>query len=369
MSLNFRPLSHGLPFAGMAAFVFAIVSVAQSSTTRLQTDPPVDPPSQPYARSVAATGLVEPASEVISVAIDTGGLVRAVFVSAGDRVEAADPLFAIDDRDARAALDLAEADVGAAKAASMSIDRQLIQQHSIIAEADARVESTMAEVERSSLDRSRYRDLLAKGWTTRQRFETASSEARRATAGLSAARAGAATASQRIDVLAAEKAVAVAETERAEAALRRARIDLDKTVVTAPIAGTVLKSNLRPGEYAEPGVLSDPLMTMGAVQTLHARVDVDETEAQRVDPIASAVAMLRGRSDVTTALTFVRFEPAVVAKRQLSGGASGERVDTRVLQVLYAFDPATFPAFVGQQVDVFIEARPPRQQAGAAGPS
>jgi hypothetical protein len=37
-------------------------------------------------------------------------------------------------------------------------------------------------------------------------------------------------------------------------------------------------------------------------------------------------------------------------------GDSTERVDTRVLQALYSFDRATLPAYVGQQMDVFIEA-------------
>lgn len=37
-------------------------------------------------------------------------------------------------------------------------------------------------------------------------------------------------------------------------------------------------------------------------------------------------------------------------------GQSTERTDTRVLQVIYSFDPATLPIYVGQQMDVFIEA-------------
>jgi hypothetical protein len=53
----------------------------------------------------------------------------------------------------------------------------------------------------------------------------------------------------------------------------------------------------------------------------------------------------------------VRVEPYVVPKRSLTG-ESTERVDTRVLQVLYRFDPAAMKVYVGQQVDVFVEAPP-----------
>lgn len=47
-------------------------------------------------------------------------------------------------------------------------------------------------------------------------------------------------------------------------------------------------------------------------------------------------------------------EPYVVPKRSLTGDSS-ERVDTRVLQVIYEFNRPQFPIYVGQQVDVFIE--------------
>ncbi len=53
-------------------------------------------------------------------------------------------------------------------------------------------------------------------------------------------------------------------------------------------------------------------------------------------------------------LTFVRVEPLVVPKRSLSGGVS-ERVDTRVLELIYSVSPELLNATVGQQVDVFIE--------------
>jgi HlyD family secretion protein len=53
----------------------------------------------------------------------------------------------------------------------------------------------------------------------------------------------------------------------------------------------------------------------------------------------------------------VRVEPYVTPKTSLTG-SSTERVDTRVLQVIYSFPPHALPAFVGQQLDVFIETPP-----------
>jgi hypothetical protein len=55
--------------------------------------------------------------------------------------------------------------------------------------------------------------------------------------------------------------------------------------------------------------------------------------------------------------SYIRVEPYVVPKRSLTGDST-ERVDTRVLQVIYSFYKGALPIYVGQQMDVFIEAPP-----------
>jgi HlyD family secretion protein len=76
-----------------------------------------------------------------------------------------------------------------------------------------------------------------------------------------------------------------------------------------------------------------------------------------VDPSAPAIAVVRGRPDLRTALQFESIEPYVAPKASLTGSPT-ERVDTRVLQVIYSFRRAELPVYVGQQLDVFIEAPP-----------
>lgn len=91
------------------------------------------------------------------------------------------------------------------------------------------------------------------------------------------------------------------------------------------------------------------------MKPLHIRVDVDEHEAWRVRPQAEAVVAVRGNANLKVPLTFVRFEPLVVPKRSLTGDST-ERVDTRVLQVIYRIEDDSQRLFVSQQMDVFIEA-------------
>jgi hypothetical protein len=94
-------------------------------------------------------------------------------------------------------------------------------------------------------------------------------------------------------------------------------------------------------------------------------VDVDENDAWRVREDANATGYVRGNRDINTGLRFVRIEPYVVPKRSLTGDST-ERVDTRVLQVLYAFDGGTLPIYVGQQMDVFVDAPPAGGKAVAS---
>jgi hypothetical protein len=111
------------------------------------------------------------------------------------------------------------------------------------------------------------------------------------------------------------------------------------------------------GEYAPAGVTATPLILLGRLKPLNIRVDVDEHEAWRVSPNAKAVATVRGNADLKTPVSFVRFEPFVLPKKSLTGDST-ERVDTRVLQVIYRVENDALQLFVGQQMDVFIEARP-----------
>jgi HlyD family secretion protein len=115
--------------------------------------------------------------------------------------------------------------------------------------------------------------------------------------------------------------------------------------------------NIRLGEFAQAGMLQTPLMLLGNVDRLHVRVDVDENDAWRVRSDAPAIAFVRGNREINTTIQFVRTEPYIVPKRSLTGDTT-ERVDTRVLQILYGFDRGDLPVYVGQQMDVFIEAPP-----------
>jgi multidrug resistance efflux pump len=128
------------------------------------------------------------------------------------------------------------------------------------------------------------------------------------------------------------------------------------------VDGTILQVNVRPGEYVAT-FGSQSLIFMGPLQPLHVRVSVDEEDIPRLKLHAPARARLRGdASQQQLPLRFVRLEPYVVPKVSLTG-VNTERVDTRVVQVIYAIDPDSplvrdRKVLVGQIVDVFIDTGP-----------
>jgi hypothetical protein len=95
-------------------------------------------------------------------------------------------------------------------------------------------------------------------------------------------------------------------------------------------------------------------MVLGGGKDTHVRADVDENDAWRVRPNTQAIAYVRGDTAQKYPLEFVRFEPYVIPKKSLTGDTT-ERVDTRVLQVIYRVKDPNAPLYVGQQMDVYIE--------------
>jgi multidrug efflux pump subunit AcrA (membrane-fusion protein) len=301
------------PLVGVLAALGASYSIARTQPRRQATEPPAPPPRTDYASTVAAVGLVEASTENISVGTPLSGVVASVFVTAGETVKLGAPLFELDTRHLRAEL---------------AVRRQAV------AVGAARQEVASAHLE----DVKRQ---LAFAEQVKDKRAISEEE-------VSRRRSAAATA-------AAELQQARAELAAAESQAAAALVEIERSIVRAPLDAEVLQVKLRVGEFAAATQVPTPLILLGRSKPLHVRVDVDEQEGWRVRSGAAAVGHLRGNADLKTPLQFVRFEPFVVPKRSLTGDST-ERVDTRVLQVIYRVERSDLPLFVGQQLDVFIDA-------------
>lgn len=312
--------------ASLAGLALAVVVAVYSNPAQPTPEPVALPARAPFETSIGGGGIVEPCSELIGIGSSLAGVVRTVYVAVGDRVRAGDPLFLVDDREARAELAVKTAELAVAMAAveeARASLRDAATQYALVrGVADHRA------VSKDDVEQRKNAELLAKA-----RLESAQAAVESARAGRDAAATG-----------------------------------IDRLTVRAPVEATVLQVNVHPGEYAAAGELTTPLLRLGDVSRLHVRTDIDENDAWRFTPGTRAVAYIRGNRDMRATMRFVRVEPYVVSKTQLAG-TSTERVDTRVLQVLFDLAPAALPVYVGQQMDVFVETVPDSAPASSGTPA
>jgi HlyD family secretion protein len=307
-------IKYTLPILAVAGFLFAAYTVVSSNKPIPIAPAVASPASAPFKSFIAGAGIVEPQSQNIAIGTPLAGIVKTVAVKVGDKVKAGAPLFYLDDRDTRAELAVKLADLTKAKAD--------------------------VGIEKASLADTQSLSNLAEAVTDRRAISSEELLKRR----------------NALLVSTAKLESAKALVQQAEAALADTQTTLARLVVQAPVDGEVLQINIRPGEFAQAGAMSTPLLVLGNLDQLHVRVDIDENDAWRFDKNSKAVAFLRGNRNFKADLILAYVEPYVVPKKSLTGDST-ERVDTRVLQALYSFERSQLPVYVGQQMDVFIEAQ------------
>jgi multidrug resistance efflux pump len=335
----------------LAAFLFAVFHVVRAQQTPPAPPPPVEPARAAFGANVAGAGLVEPQTENIAIGSQIPGVVREVHVKVGQKVKQGDVLFQLDDRHLQAELKTRDANLRASRSKLYRLMQMPRPEEIPPAEAKVREAEANLANEEDLLQRARVlhqqRALSVEELVKRQQAaQMAKEQLARVMAELRLLKAGA---------WEPEKDIARAEIAQMEAALEQTKTEIERLRITAPMDGEVLQVNLRPGEFVA-AAPSLALVILGNVQLLHLRVDFDEHDIFRIDPARAAFAHVRGQPSQKYPLRFVRVEPFVVPKKSLTG-VSSERVDTRVLQVIFAIDAGSDRLYVGQQMDVFLEAK------------
>lgn len=288
-----------LPLLAAIGFTAVAAAVILGNAAPAFGPEPLPSGQAPYENYVAGTGLIEASTGNIAIGTPVSGIVDAIFVRWGDWVGVGEPLFKLDARDLSAQLQVANARVDEAEA-TLAKNKNLLK--------------------------------VGQGLISGSSISAVDLANRRFDAGIS------------------ESALAVAKAQADQI-----KVDIERHTIRAPVDGRILQINTHLGEYAQPGVISPPLILFGDDRRLYIRVDVDENDAWRVEPTAPAVAFVPGNPKLMTPLRFERIERDVVPKASLTG-ASTERTDTRVLQVIYSFDHGTLPVYIGQRMNVFVRA-------------
>ena len=355
-----------LPILALGGFALTGLAVARFNAPPKTGPAPVAPAPIPFPDRVAGVGLIEPASETILIGTQVGGIVSQVLVKEGERVTKGQALIEIDSRDAEARLASARAKVETAKSRVSAAEARVEQlvarpRAEDVAEAKALVEAREAALSDAKGRLDRLLKVTDRGTAANEQpaleFAVAVASANLADAKAKLTRVEAGTYPEDLAVAKSDVRTASSELAATESDLALAETARELLIVRAPIDGTILKLDARPGEYKAAGPNSTALLRLGDISTLHIRTDIDELDSWRFDSAGKAVASIRGGSRLQVPLRFVRIVPDVAPKRTLTG-ENGERIDTRVMQVIYALENP--PAFLqpGMLVDVAAAAKP-----------
>lgn len=293
---------YGLVLVALAGVLFSLFMILYGLRK-----PPVAPivyapPTPPYTHFIAAEGIIESAYKNISLGVPFNQLITEIFVFVGDSVEVGNPLFKLDTR---------------------QLEAQKIK-------AEQELEFARIDFKNKQIQFSFYERLCDKSAASEQMYQNAFYA----------------------------QELARQNVQTAQAALEVITTDIERSIIRAPIAGQVLQVNIRVGEFANDNTFAQqPLILFGDTKVYHLRIQIDEENAWRYTNGSSATAFVRGNAKISIPLEYVYTEPYIVPKTNLSG-ADTERVDTRVLEVVYRFDKQNLPVYAGQLLDVYIQAKP-----------
>ncbi len=256
--------------------------------------------------------------------------VAEILVVIGDRVEKGSPVARLDNLSAlESAVLAAEASLAIGEATLMQIRRTVEASRD---EAQAALDQAVASAADATANLNRTEELFKSSVATRATLDNIRTSAM--VAKLAVARAEATL--RRFSSIALDEQpdvkVATRNVEAARADLARARLDVERSTVVAPIAGTILDIHATPGQRPPVG----GIMEMGDTRQMMAEVEVWQDrvstlrEGQSVEIMAAALGQtLQGKID-SIGLT--------VGRQGLISDDAAENKDARVVRVLVALD-------------------------------
>jgi HlyD family secretion protein len=314
MKINQTFLKYGLFLLAGGFAAYAILHALSNKNSDKSAKPiiePVNVPVQTATQFVAGSGIVQPSSELFSLIAPVSGTVKTVRVQVGEPVKSGQILIEFDDTESIAEIKTRESAISLAKANLQSAQIELNEKLAAF-KLYSGIEDQRAVVQEELQNR---------------RYAAQSAQAR----------------------LAAAQAAIVQN----QSALGQARVNQALRSVKAPIDATILSIKAHQGEYFAQGNNAEPMLTLGNINPLHVKVDIDEIETSKINFDAPVSLSPRGSPQMRITGTLIRIEPVIQPKKSLTN-ATNERVDTRVLQIIYALPSNVKGFFVGQQIDAFV---------------
>jgi HlyD family secretion protein len=329
-----------------------------------KTQPPVFPPaSSPYESAIYANGIIESdqsSGSNINIYPEVSGPITNVFVHEGQEVSAGTPLLTIDESIQKATTEQLRLQSEAALALLYELKEEPRAETLAIAEAQVGLAESNLKAASDQYDKDRASYDIDPKSISKDVLDTANDAVKQADSALDVAR------KQYELTKAGAWSYDIANQEKQYVALQQAyeaaNALLVKFSIKAPIDGVVLSVYAAVGSYVSSQGAFDPytqafdqVVIMGPPQEYMAvRAYVDEILISRLPSKWHIRAQMSiTGSNVKVPLEFVRVQPYVSPKIELSDERQ-ERVDLRVLPVIFRFQKQDLAVYPGQLVDVYI---------------
>ncbi|MFL5268794.1 MAG: HlyD family secretion protein [Stellaceae bacterium] len=279
-------------------------------------------------------------SDVSVISPKVEGYIKKVKVADNQTVAEGAILFVIDDRDFKAKVAQAEAAVATAEATIATYDSRLQLQQAMIDQAAAVLKSAEADLSRAQQDYKRYSTLMTSDFASRQRFEQAQADARKAEATVAKSRAAFAAEQNQLAVLQSQQREDEARVQQARANLQLAHNDLDNTVIRAPVSGIAGNRAGQVGQYVKPGT---QLLSLVPLPQVYVTANFKETQLTRMRPGQLAEVSVDAYPDVPLQGRIESFAPASGAQFSLLPPDNATGNFTKIVQrvpVRIALPPA-----------------------------
>ncbi len=259
------------------------------------------------ARYIQSTDNAYVEADIAVIAPKVAGYVAAVPVTDNQIVKAGDPLLVIDDRDYRAAVDRAAAEVARLGGSVASARASAAAGGSQIAEAEAQVAAARAELARSTADVKRFETLYKQRWVAKAALDVKVADAASRAAAVRQAESAVAAARSQLVAANAMTGGAGSAVTGARATLEAARLDLANTTVRAPVNGTVGNRSVRVGQYARTG---QQAMVVVPLATVYVIANYKETQIGGMKPGQRVELTADAWKDTTLHGRILSFAPA-----------------------------------------------------------
>lgn len=346
--------------AALACLILIFFTLWWEIQTPPVKEPILTPPRSPYKAYLFGVGIVEPNSENVSIGAPGNRIVEKIYVDVGSKIRKGDMLVLLKNKDLKADLASKQTIYFAALAKLQRL--KAFPRTEDVTAATASLNSAKADYDFAKKQYDMVLNLsdpraMSQEEKNRREFNLLEAKTKLERTEADVAKIESGTWKPDLEI-------ARYESMQAKADLDRVKAQLNDTEIKSPIDGTVLQLKIHEGEVTPMDSIR-PIMVLGNIDPLHLRVSINQLDASDFEPSAPAVAYLYDDAKQQFPLEFVRLEPLLVDKKNLTNELI-ERVDTKVLEIIYRIKETPTPLYVGEQMDAFIEVTNPKNEGSSS---